>query len=195
MTGTAKFKDDSKYRYRGLTLPIIGVYEHHTDKEMNDIYPVGSVTYKLSLEGTEWSEQTYTVIHDSELEDIKTEGSLEATLWYDRLKKEGQKVINELFNSDIANPKTIDEIYQAFNNAKPKTYTFGVYDGECNASFSINLEKKDKILERIVDYMEVNDCTSGESLHQDDNCIIYAPDVLSNIIDDILEVKTEWDDD
>lgn len=50
-------------------------------------------------------------------------------------------------------------------------------------------DEKELIFERIVKYMEDNNCFSGESLHQDDECLISAPDVLSDIIDDILKPK------
>ena len=187
MTGTAKVKDTSCYIYKGLTLKILGVNQHHTNEEYNDIYPVGSVTYKLSLKGTEWDDRDYTIIHESELEDIKTEGSLEAELWYNKLKTEGQKVINELFNSD--NLKSVDEIYEAFNNAKVRQESFKIYD-EYEATFTLTQAKREAVIKRILDYMIKHDCTCGETLHQSDDCLIDAPNVLSDIIDNILEVKT-----
>lgn len=58
----------------------------------------------------------------------------------------------------------------------------------------ITEEKKDAIIERILQYCKENKCTSGEKLHQDDDCIIDAPCVLSDIIDDILKFEIEYDD-
>ena len=115
MEGTAKVKDNSELRYNGLTLKIIGVYCHYMEEILHDIYPLGSVAYKLSLEGTEWEgEGTYTVIHDMDLEDIQIVGTVEANLWYDKLKKSGQKIINNLFNPK--GDKTNDEMYDAYLN-------------------------------------------------------------------------------
>lgn len=112
MKGTVKVKDNSDYRYKGLTLKILGIYSVHMDEICHDIYPLGSVTYKLSLEGTEWDDQSYTVIHDSHLEDIKSDGTVEANVWYDRLKDNGQEVINNLFNPK--GDKSFDEVYDAY---------------------------------------------------------------------------------
>ena len=125
MIGTAKVKDDSKYRYKGLTLNIVGVYIHHMDELCHDIYTLGTVTYRLSLEGTEWGDkQRTTVLHDSELEDIKTDGSVEANVWYDRLKSNGQKVINNLFNP--TGLKSLDDVYDAYLNQSNLKRTGGV---------------------------------------------------------------------
>lgn len=118
LSGKAKVKDDSTYRYRGLTLPIIGIYMVHNNPAYADIYPVGSVEYKLSLVGTEWEHEysegnAYTVIHEIHLENIEFEGTVEANVWYNRFKdKFTQGVINDLFNQD--GTKTVDEIYDAY---------------------------------------------------------------------------------
>ena len=113
MTATAKLRDDSEFRYKGLTLNILCIYEQHLDEDCHDIYPVGSVTYKLSLRGTEWEdEQNYTVIHDGELEWVKAIGTVEANVWYDRLGKNGQNVIEDLFNPN--KDKSIDDVYDAY---------------------------------------------------------------------------------
>tara|TARA_R110000782_G_scaffold266006_1_gene360170 strand:- start:371 stop:592 length:222 start_codon:yes stop_codon:yes gene_type:complete len=69
-----------------------------------------------------------------------------------------------------------------------------MYDGDVKVTLEVTQEKKDAILERIIEYCKENECTSGESLHQNDNCLIDAPNVLSDIIDDILDFKTEYQD-
>jgi len=48
-------------------------------------------------------------------------------------------------------------------------------------------EAKNAVYKRIVKYMEDNNCALGEELQQSDKCIIDAPNVLSDIIDDILK--------
>ena len=54
-------------------------------------------------------------------------------------------------------------------------------------------EKKDKIIEHIMKYVKKHDCIDGEHLMQDDECLIYAPDVLCDILD-VFDFKTEWVD-
>lgn len=50
-------------------------------------------------------------------------------------------------------------------------------------------EVRQKIMDRILAYVRKYGATAGEVIHQDDNCIIYAPEVLSDIVDNILKVK------
>ena len=69
VTGTAKVKENTKWVYAGLTLPIIRI-----DSIVNNgfgIYPDGSKHYRLSLEGTSFAERKYTVIHEKDLEIIE----------------------------------------------------------------------------------------------------------------------------
>jgi hypothetical protein len=42
--------------------------------------------------------------------------------------------------------------------------------------------------------MKEHQCISGEQLQQSDVCILLAPDVLSDIIDDIIKPETKWKD-
>jgi hypothetical protein len=124
MTGVATFKPDSNYRYKGLTLPIIGVYHVYNDETIADIYPIGSVEYKISLIGTEWEkefakpEHAYTVIHDRELVDIQLNGTVEASFWRNKFNDHGWKVMNQMFNPN--GDKTEDDIYQMFKEISAK---------------------------------------------------------------------------
>lgn len=112
MTGTVKVKDNSTYKYKGLTLNILGIHQVYTDESISDIYPINSVEYKLSLIGTEWESSVYTIIHDSHLEDIKIEGSVEVEVWWNKLGEDGIKVIKQLF--DKSDTKTKEELYELF---------------------------------------------------------------------------------
>lgn len=56
---------------------------------------------------------------------------------------------------------------------------------------SISKEQKKQIINRVIQYIVDNNCISGEKLHQDDDCIIYAPVCLSDIIDNYITFKTE----
>ena len=46
----------------------------------------------------------------------------------------------------------------------------------------------------LLKYCKDNGCYCGETLQQSDSCLIDAPDVLSDIIDNILQIKTTWKD-
>lgn len=70
---------------------------------------------------------------------------------------------------------------------------FTIYDGNLKVKVNITDEKKDKIIERILQYCKENNCVDGETLHQSDNCLLDAPNVLSDIIDDIMEFETNWE--
>lgn len=110
---TAKVKSDSNYIYAGLILEILGVYEIHTDQACHDIYPVGSVTYKLSLKGTDWEEQKYTVIHDSHLENITIQESTDqAYTWKNKFDTTAWIAISNLLNPN--GDKSLDEMYKEY---------------------------------------------------------------------------------
>lgn len=53
----------------------------------------------------------------------------------------------------------------------------------------ITEDKYEKVFDAIIKYMLDNSCFSGETLHQDDECIIEAPSCLSDIIDNIIQPK------
>src|SRR5690606_10340445 len=110
MKGKVKFKDDSNYRYAGMILDIINIHQVHQDERMNDIYPVGSVTWKLSLKGTQWEKDGYTIIHDSHLESIDFDGNMESEIWYSQFNLHGRNVMDKLFN--LKGDKTVTEIYE-----------------------------------------------------------------------------------
>ena len=59
------------------------------------------------------------------------------------------------------------------------TYTYDITD-----------EQKDKIVQRLIEYYaDPKHCHFGEGIHQDDDSIIDAPGVLSDICDNIIEFK------
>jgi len=71
---------------------------------------------------------------------------------------------------------------------------FKAYDGDMIVNYDIDEEKQKKIVERILQYCMKNDCFDGETLHQDDDCIIDAPSVLSDIIDKVIVFDQGWVD-
>jgi len=56
-------------------------------------------------------------------------------------------------------------------------------------TYKVSDEIKEKIIDRIIEYCQETGCYSGESLHQCDDGIMEAPSVMSDIIDDIIEMN------
>lgn len=69
---------------------------------------------------------------------------------------------------------------------------FKIHDGDLKVQVEITEEKKNAIVARILKFCKEYNCISGETLQQSDRCIIEAPEVLSDIIDDIMDFKEEY---
>lgn len=50
-------------------------------------------------------------------------------------------------------------------------------------------QKKILVLEAIEKWIREHDATAGEVIMQSDDCIISAPELLSDIVDDIIKPK------
>ena len=61
-------------------------------------------------------------------------------------------------------------------------------DDDVLVSYEITDEQKDRIIERLLKYYKKH-AYIGEVIFQDDDSIIYAPDVLADICDDIIVFK------
>lgn len=71
-----------------------------------------------------------------------------------------------------------------------------VYKGEdFSVSYEDSQEVRDAVFEKIMDYYKKHNVFSGESIMQMDNPVIDAPTVLSDIADDIIKFKVEYDED
>lgn len=57
-------------------------------------------------------------------------------------------------------------------------------------SYEINPEQQGDIFKRLMEYYQKH-CHIGECIHQDDNSIIEAPQVLSEICDDMITFREE----
>jgi len=53
-------------------------------------------------------------------------------------------------------------------------------------------EVRDAVFERVMKYFKEYECFAGEVIHQSDDPLIYAPNVMSDIADDIIKFK--WED-
>lgn len=67
-SGRAVVKNDSVLSGVGIPeLPIIGLYMTYKNGNGHGIFPDGSREFKLSLKGTKWEKDVYTVIHEKDL--------------------------------------------------------------------------------------------------------------------------------
>jgi hypothetical protein len=59
----------------------------------------------------------------------------------------------------------------------------------------IDEDLKDKVFERVMEYIIKHEAFCGESIHQSDKPILDAPNVMSDIVDNILNIEEiEYDD-
>ena len=56
-------------------------------------------------------------------------------------------------------------------------------------SYNATDKVKDAVFKRVLKYFIKNKAFRGENIHQNDNCIIDATSVLSDIADDIIKFK------
>ncbi len=61
---------------------------------------------------------------------------------------------------------------------------------KCIYEINYSPEVAQQVLDKVIKWMENHTAsTSGEGIHQDDDCIIDAPELISDIVDDILKPK------
>ena len=56
-------------------------------------------------------------------------------------------------------------------------------------------ETKDMVFNRIIEWCKHYDLYHSESIMQNDNGLIKAPVLLSDIVDDIIQFEVDWEDD
>lgn len=69
---------------------------------------------------------------------------------------------------------------------------FKIYDGDCTVKYSTSEIIAETVIEKIIQFCEQYNVSSGESLVQSDDPLIEAPHFLADIIDSLLEFNTEW---
>lgn len=112
----------------------------------------------------------------------------------DELKREGVPQKFPDWNSALlAKSIDYDILYRMFKEFGMRK-EMKIYDGDVTVTYIDTPEVRDKVFERVLQYVKENNASSGETIHQSDNCIINAPDTLSDIVDDILEMEWEGDD-
>lgn len=55
-------------------------------------------------------------------------------------------------------------------------------------------EKKQAVIEKIDAWIRKHDATAGEVIMQSDECIISAPEILSELVDDIIQPEVSYGD-
>ena len=55
-------------------------------------------------------------------------------------------------------------------------------------------EKKEATIKAIEQWIIEHDASSGEHIMQSDGCIISAPELLSDLVDDIIKPTWSWDE-
>lgn len=86
-----------------------------------------------------------------------------------------------------------EEVRLQFNKTSDNGYNGEFYDwGGTKVEFSISPIEIDRIMKRLMEYYSEY-AYIGEVIHQSDGPIIHAPDVLSDICDNMIEFRTEED--
>lgn len=71
--------------------------------------------------------------------------------------------------------------------------SFKIYNGETTVKYQETEINNHLIVEKIIKWCEKYNISSGEGLVQSDNGNIYAPELVADIIDDILKFEAEWE--
>jgi hypothetical protein len=69
---------------------------------------------------------------------------------------------------------------------------FEACDKELIVSYEETPELKDKVFERVMQFFKTTEHFSGESIMQSDDAYEKAPEVLSDIADNIIKFNTTW---
>lgn len=85
----------------------------------------------------------------------------------------------------------LSSVLENIDTLQPKEMTI-FEDKGVRAFFNCTQEVKDKTLQAIVSFLKEYRITCGETLVQSDNTTIYAPELLRNICDEIMNVQTEY---
>ena len=61
--------------------------------------------------------------------------------------------------------------------------SFKIYGGDYDVSYEMTEEKKNKIINKIIEYAKEHNCISAEHLMQDDKCMIDSYSLMADIIE------------
>ena len=60
-------------------------------------------------------------------------------------------------------------------------------------TFDDSQEMKDKVFDRLIDWYIEQEAFHGECIQQSDRCVMDAPNILSEIADDIIKFDAKWE--
>lgn len=61
-------------------------------------------------------------------------------------------------------------------------------------TYTDNQDVRNAVFERVMEYFVKHGMFSGEGIQQSDNAILDAPEVMSDIADDIIKFKSEYEE-
>lgn len=67
-----------------------------------------------------------------------------------------------------------------------------INNDEMKVTYTDTKEVRDKVFKKLLDYYKRHEAFSGEEIMQADDPQIEAPDLLSNIADELLKFEVEW---
>lgn len=73
--------------------------------------------------------------------------------------------------------------------------SFKIYNGETEVKYQVSEANSAQVVEAIIKWCEKYNVWGAEKIHQDDNCLIEAPSLISHIVEDILKFETVNEDD
>lgn len=69
------------------------------------------------------------------------------------------------------------------------------HEGDLEVTYNETDELKDEVFQKLIDFFKKYNAFSGDSIMQNDDPLIYASELLSDICDDLICFKENWTDD
>lgn len=70
-----------------------------------------------------------------------------------------------------------------------------IYGGDAKVTYSDTTETKELLFQKLLEFFKTTETFSGESVCQSDRAIIAAPELLSDIADEIFKFDIKYTDD
>lgn len=102
-------------------------------------------------------------------------------------KMQGSDSFNELDELKVS----LENTELASHNAE--TVKIKTKYGE-TITYTDNQDVRNAVFERVMEYFVKHGMFSGEGIQQSDNAILDAPEVMSDIADDIIKFKSEYEE-
>ena len=103
---------------------------------------------------------------------------------YTALEQENKILLNEIQNGCVRCSSDC--------SLSPNLIQRAIYNDEAVVLYSSSQEIKDKVFNALIEWYHKHECYCGETLQQLDDLILDAPNILSEIADDIIQFKVNW---